>query len=238
VADLSTCEGHHYGFELKNIFGIELKEGRPAEVGSYQRGAPASCTDYLPELFELDASLHYHYYLDGYWQNELYLARVKEELFASLVFPELDETESLNRRLMHVIKETNSVSIHLREGDYRLAGFPLSSEKYYQAAMAYVAEKTGETPQFFIFSDNIAYAQDVIGKKTNALFISHNQGKKSFRDMQLMSLCKHNIIDNSTFSFWGAYLNKNPAKLVTAPKTLLGTQQQHLICEGWVLFDN
>jgi hypothetical protein len=232
VADLSYARYQHQGFELSEVFGIELKEWQPVDRESYLEGTPVSATDYLAELFALDTSNHY--YLQGDWQNERYLARVKEEIFSAFVFRA--ETVARNRELMKEIAATNSISIHLREGDYLKAGFPLCGKEYYQKAMAYIEARV-EHPRYYVFSDNIAYAKGVIEEKENVRFIDHNQGKASFRDMQLMSLCQHNIIANSSFSFWAAYLNKNSEKQVVVPNKPVGSCRTAVTCAGWVVLD-
>jgi hypothetical protein len=222
--------GKHNGFELTEVFGIELELWKPIDV---LKGTQMSCTDYLPELFALDTSNDY--YLYGYWQNEDYLRRVKEEIFASFVFP--DETEPINVELMQEIKETDSIGVHVREGDFVLARFPLCGRGYYEKAVAYM-EASVDRPRYYVFSDNGEYAKSIFGTGENVRFINHNRGPKSYRDMQLMSLCKHNITANSTFSFWSAYLNKNQGKQVTVPNKINGTGSMVITCEGWVLLDD
>jgi SAM-dependent methyltransferase len=191
-----------------------------------------SATDYYPELFELDTN--YHYYLLGGWQNESYLTKVEGELFDSFVFAK--ETEPTNLELIKEIGEANSVSIHSREGDYITAGFPVCGAEYYQRAMAYIEARI-DHPRYFVFADNVQYAKSVIGEKENIRYITHNHGEKSYRDMQLMSLCKHNIIANSSFSFWGAYLNKNKNKLVVVPNKPVGSCRIPVACKAWFLLD-
>jgi len=87
--------------------------------------------------------------------------------------------------------------------------------EYYLDAMALVNERVSD-PHYFIFSDDIEWARENI-KESRTMFIDWNTGPNSFVDMQLMSLCRHNIIANSSFSWWSAWLNRNPSKLVIAP---------------------
>jgi hypothetical protein len=82
-------------------------------------------------------------------------------------------------------------------------------------------KKTINNPSFFIFSDDIPWCRDNLGKEENCEYIMGNTGANSYRDMQLMSLCRHNIIANSSFSWWGAYLNQNPDKVVVAPSRMI-----------------
>jgi hypothetical protein len=230
AADLeSMIPGQHQGFELTDVFGIKLKLWAPMDV---LRGTQPSCTDYCPELFELDTSQNY--YLYGYWQNEHYLRRVAGEIFDSFVFP--PETEPKNMELRWEIAEANAIGVHVREGDFVIAKFPLCGREYYGKAVKYMEERV-DSPRYYVFSDNIEYAKSVFGEMENVRYVNHNKDKQSYRDMQLMSLCKHNITANSTFSFWGAYLNKNPGKHVIAPNKINGTGRMPVACEGWVLLD-
>ena len=89
--------------------------------------------------------------------------------------------------------------------------------------------------QYFIFSDDIEYAKMYFSNLKNAEYVSGNRKEDSYRDMQLMSLCKHNIIANSTFSYWGAFLNRNVEKVVIAPRIAAKAYHKPFACEGWIL---
>ena len=93
--------------------------------------------------------------------------------------------------------------------------FAICSEKYFDSAIKYINERIPK-PIFFVFSDDIEWCRTKLNI-ANAIYVDWNKDDNSFRDMQLMSMCKHNIICNSTFSWWGAYLNNNPDKIVIAP---------------------
>ena len=88
--------------------------------------------------------------------------------------------------------------------------------------------------QFFVLSNDIPWCREHL-KLKNAVYVDHNSGLSSYRDMHLMSLCKHNIIANSTFSWWGAWLNDNPHKIVLTPPRFLNTgAEEDIIPEGWI----
>lgn len=157
-------------------------------------------------------------FIVGIWQVESYFKNIKSQIEKEFVFREPTDTKNLN--LIKNIKKCESVSIHIRKGDYEtrhwknLLGF-LDNTKYYNNAMSYV-NKNIESPHFFIFSDDIKWAKNNF-QLSNCTYIDHNKGKQSYIDMYLMSCCKHNIIINSTFSWWGAWLNKNENKIVIMP---------------------
>ncbi|RYE17794.1 MAG: alpha-1,2-fucosyltransferase, partial [Sphingobacteriaceae bacterium] len=133
-------------------------------------------------------------------------------------FPNL--TSDTNIKLLTRIQNTDSVSIHIRRGDYLSSAIHLpTSLSYYEKAIAVINSKVTK-PDFFIFSDDIEWCKSQLNIQ-NATYINHNIGKQSFIDMQLMSNCKHNIIANSSFSWWGAWLNKNERKITISPEIWL-----------------
>jgi hypothetical protein len=177
-------------------------------------------------------------YLDGYWQSEKYFIDFSALIRKDFTFK--NELDSHNLELASIINKTNSVSIHIRRGDYvnnlkTNATHGLCSIDYYSTAFNYITERI-ESPYFFIFSDDIEWARKNISLNFPCQFISHNIGSKSYVDMQLMSLCKHNVIANSSFSWWGAWLNTNESKIVIAPSKwfAVDTDVSDLIPSNWV----
>lgn len=156
-------------------------------------------------------------FIHGFFQSAKYF---DEKLVRSaLTFKKAPE--GLNAQTAQKIAASNSVSIHIRRGDYvqkaRYAKLYNHLDiEYYGTAKKIIKNKV-ENPQYFVFSDDIAWVKENM-KPENAHYIEHNSGDNSWEDMRLMSLCKHNIIANSSFSWWGAYLNRNPQKIVVAPK--------------------
>lgn len=140
---------------------------------------------------------------------------MREELLEKFTFPALTGE---NLKISNKIHAVNSVSIHVRLGDYLGTNFiNLSESNYYQLALKRIQEKVNN-PHFFIFSDELNKCQQLFKSLPNCDFIGWNAGQDSFRDMQLMSLCKHNIVANSSFSFWGAYLNNYQHRIIVCPK--------------------
>jgi hypothetical protein len=154
----------------------------------------------------------------GYWQEYRYPDAVKDALLRDFQFaPVADEK---NKELLALIDAANAVSIHVRRGDYakprvRVAYGDICTPDYYREAVAYIRQQT-ENPQFFIFSDDPAWAS-VHLPIPGAVYVTGNTGLHGFRDLQLMSRCKHHIIANSTFSWWGAWLNQHAGKIVVCP---------------------
>ena len=171
-------------------------------------------------------------YLDGYWQNELYFSAIRE-----LLLVELSPNCSLNNSscaYLESIKENNSVSLHVRRGDYlNLKNINVLDVGYYKKAVEYV-RKIVENPTFFIFSDDLEWCKSSLGFLDDCIYVDYTQTE--IDDLKLMSFCRHNIIANSSFSWWGAWLNKNPNKTVIAPKGWLLNDpgSSNVILSDWV----
>ncbi len=179
--------------------------------------------------------------LSGYWQNQRYFIEEKNEIAEIFQFVPFDESENgaKNRLAAEKIKETNSVSIHVRRGDYVSNPWydGVVTIEYYQKAVDFIKNNV-QNPQFFVFSDDLDWCKAELKLPENAVFVDWNSGKNSFRDMQLMSLCRHNIITNSSFSWWGAWLNRNPEKIVIRPKKWIaesaGLDFEEICPEEWM----
>jgi len=160
----------------------------------------------------------------GYWQNEGYFKNNTEVLKAYFRFKPISQNDIINKKILQQIILTNSVSIHIRRGDYLQSTVHITlSLVYYQDAMRKIKTKIKD-PRFFVFSDDMEWAkQNIISD--DVCFIEGNQKDKSHIDMLLMSMCKHNIIANSTFSWWAGWLNNNPQKVIIMPETWFNTAQ-------------
>ena len=153
---------------------------------------------------------------EGYWQSYKYYNGLEEKIRRCFTFKtELlsDRTRELARR----INDINSISVHVRRGDYLNQNgmnfvMPIA---YYKNAIHYINSHV-DNPQYVIFSDDIEWTIKELALN-DAIFVDWNKGKDSWQDMYLTSQCKHNIIANSSFSWWGAWLNKNTDKIVYAP---------------------
>jgi len=170
--------------------------------------------------------------LSGYFQSEKYFSHIETELREILTFKQtiLDQAQKLFPKV-----QGSTIAIHIRRGDYvQLASHhpPCEPEYYLQAANVFV----DSDPHFIIFSDDIAYCKDLFAESGNILYIDNND---PYVDLCLMSMCDHNIIANSSFSWWGAWLNKNKNKTVVAPKQWFGPAYSHynindLFCKNWI----
>ena len=175
-------------------------------------------------------------YLEGFWQNEKYFKDIE-----SIIRKEIVLKESLPFKanlLIELINNVNSVSIHIRRGDYILPKYqkifyPITIE-YYQKAIFLINKKVPNT-HFFIFSDDIEWSKTLFFPK-NITYVDSSYGLKDFQELMVMSLCKHNITTNSTFSWWAAWLNSNQNKIVITPKKWSIYQSVHkdLIPETWI----
>lgn len=190
---------------------------------------------YHPEIFERK-----DLYISGYFACEKYYADILETLRKEIRFPESPNLE--NRRLAREMNERESVSVHIRRGDYlneqNAAMFGnICTEAYYKSALDYMRTRC-RSVHFYLFSDDADYlrAHYQGGEYT---VVDCNHGKDSFYDMWLMSQCKHNICANSTFSFWGARLNAHEEKIMIRPTIHKNSQkfvkeEMQELWKGWI----
>lgn len=175
-------------------------------------------------------------YLHGYWQSERYFAAYADTLRRDLRI--VTPASAQNAEMARQIADSLSVSLHVRRGDYLQSGaYASCSGDYYRAALHLVAEAAGITPRIFVFSDDPAWAQDNLDLPFAKVVVDFNGRDTDYEDLRLMSLCRHNIIANSSFSWWGAWLNTHPGKVVVAPKRWFAArhlQNPDLLPEGWL----
>lgn len=159
-----------------------------------------------------------HVFLTGYWQTERYFSKIRSTLVED--FQLKNSPDANNEEFLRRIVSVPSVSLHIRRGDYvsnpnaaAVHGvIPLS---YYHEAMRDIETREPEV-HYFVFSDDPEWASKNLQSKRPMEFVSHNESK-GFEDLRLMSACRHQIIANSTFSWWGAWLNCYPHKRIYAP---------------------
>ena len=155
-------------------------------------------------------------YLDGYWGSEKYFKDIEDIIRKE--FTVKNEPDEENQYMINKILNSNSVCLHVRArrpGSFQ--NFAILPNEYYDKAVNIVTEKVNN-PHFFIFSDDPEQARKTMNLSFPTTFVNINGIGKDYEDLRLMSLCKHYIIVNSTFSWWGAWLNTNPDKIVIAPK--------------------
>lgn len=159
-------------------------------------------------------------YMDGYWQSEKYFKDIKDIIRNE--FTVKYELNEKNKEPADYICNCESVSLHVRRGDYVTnpktnAVHGTCDLDYYHKCIALLMNKVKQ-PHFFIFSDDPEWVIANLHIDYPTTFITHNEPEKDYEDIRLMSMCKHNIIANSSFSWWGAWLNANPDKIVIAPQ--------------------
>jgi hypothetical protein len=175
-------------------------------------------------------------YIEGYFQTEKYFNDIRDDVIYSFTFKNKASVKSA--KIIDQIKNSDSVSLHVRRGDYvsnksanKFHG--LMGEAYYKKAIALINKKI-KNPKYFIFSDEIEWVKNSFDLPKNSVYITHN--KSGIEDMRIMIECKHNIIANSSFSWWGAWLGLQKDKVVIAPKLWFldsNTNTSDVIPERW-----
>ena len=159
-------------------------------------------------------------YLSGFWQSEAYFVDIREQLLQELTPIEHPGPKDL--AVMDRMQLGESVCVHVRRGDYvslasATAYHGLCSLDYYLKAIEYVAERV-PSPTLFVFSDDPEWTKAHLKSPFPTHYVDHNPSEKAFQDLRLMSLCRHHIIANSSFSWWGAWLSAHLDGLVIAPE--------------------
>jgi len=259
LLDLSDFSKYrlHQGFELSQVFDVTVEKAEASTVremlgwrANHMAKKMLRCPqfgwlrgkkfvvephfNYWPDFFNLTADC----YLSGYWQSERYFKSFESAIRRDFTFRQL--LTGQNSELALKIANTQSVSLHLRRGDYVsdsktgkiMDACPL---EYYHEAIGYIAERV-EHPVFYVFSDDMAWVRQNLSVTFPCIYVDHNRLTESYIDMQLMSLCRHHVIANSSFSWWGAWLNSNQEKLVVAPRRWFrnGIDDRDLIPSEWV----
>lgn len=245
VLFVSEANAHHNGYELENVFPAVKPYHGLSRIGtsyyhflgkvrkikifsrkktphrllflSFERVSPENNFVYLPEVFSKPKK---NQYFSGAFQSYRFFEDCRDRLLKEFAFDESKLSEE-SKQMADRIMCCNSVSIHVRRGDYMSPLWyeylgSICNVDYYQRALTEMENNVKE-PCFFVFSDDIDYVRDNLNIP-NAIYVNFNHSDNSWQDMYLMSLCKHNIIANSSFSWWGAWLNKNEEKIVIAPK--------------------
>lgn len=157
-------------------------------------------------------------YLDGYWQSPRYFDQIKNILLEDFTLRKL--LSASGEILKKEILNTNAISLHVRRGDYvanpkvkRENG--ICSPEYYKSAVALIKKEVA-SPHFFIFSDDITWVKENLSITDPVRYVE-DTNLTAPEELYLMSICQHNIIANSSFSWWGAWLNQNSNKIVVAP---------------------
>ena len=220
--DLYEVSRMHNGYLLGHVFGVpESEVTKSSKLSVFitriiHRYHPAHLVySDTPMMFSEKAFRTNRIFIDGCFINPLYFESIRELISKAFVFREID---SYNMCLGERMLSDNSVSIHIRRGDYlNNPVYGVCNEDYYEKAIRHI-EKQVSNPSFFVFSDDLEWSDKLMRYLgVNYKLITINTGVDSYKDMYLMTRCRHNIIANSTFSWWGAWLNNNPGKIVIAP---------------------
>ncbi len=236
--DISDFEvhHHHYGFELEKVFSAQMDLANKMQVQKVAVNNNTVLYRFCRKLLKLEVKkrceciAHEHciviepseitqdMYFNGYWQNTVYLKEMRDALRKDFSFKK--PLSKKNELLAAQIDATESAFIHVRRGDYLNSAnlCDVCTLQYYQNAVQLLQDKVHAELSFFVFSDDINWVKKELPLSGQVTYVDWNIGEESYRDMQLMSLCKHSIICNSTFSWWGAYLKKDTTGFTIMPK--------------------
>ena len=247
----------HTGLELQRVFNLDLPQAqfidllkvtRPVYSFKFSRvirkllpPRETECIEAKDYTYNQKVFTAGDRYYDGYWQNFLYFERYGELIRKSFCFQ-----MPLNEKSIAMLDELekvqqDSVSIHVRRGDYLKAKnyLGLCGLEYYKNAIRYI-NAHARNPIYYLFSDDMDWCEENIAPllgKNRLTYVDWNRGKDSPLDMLLMSNCKHNIIANSSFSWWAAYLNRNSKAIVCAPHKWTNTKVNcQFQLPDWILF--
>lgn len=177
-------------------------------------------------------------YLDGFWQSWKYFDDVADIIRKDFTLK--NPLSDRAKKIVDVMQQVNAVSVHVRRGDYVAnptthAYHGTCSPEYYQQAIAHMRAHSAH-PVFFVFSDDIAWVKEHIPFGNDKVFYVSDYKLLDYEELMLMASCKHHIIANSSFSWWGAWLNRNEEKMVIAPKKWFakGNDPKDLIPPSWI----
>ncbi len=235
-------------FEL-NQFNITASIAKEKEIG----GARAKGFQTLARLIRTKVFRHFDdplpsraksresLYLEGFWQNEKYFQNIGDIIKKEFTLRSPFTSGAEN--MLKEIQTKDAVSLHIRRGDYvsdtkTKQHHGTCSPDYYKKAIKLIKEKL-PNPHFFIFSDDKKSAENMLGLNSDITYVSGEAKIGDAEEIILMSLCKHNIIANSSFSFWGAWLNQNLHKIVIAPTQWTSSKKaDNVIPRNWIQIQN
>ena len=246
----------HNGYELENIFNIKstnnftiffilkilytLKHRFKINIDFLRKIGFNLIEDTIPSIYNqnfINSNYTYNLYL-GYWQSEKYFINIQNQIKQTFSFNKNKLSPNTLKCLNDILSTKNSVSIHVRRGDFLSPKFiklhgNICTLEYYEKAID-IINKKNPNPHFYIFSDDSEWVKKNL-RIQNCTYITFNKNQDSWQDMFLMSQCKHNILANSSFSWWGAWLNSYENKIVIAPKQFLNIgDSKDLIPDSWI----
>jgi len=208
IKELTEIKRTKFQLQLHNLFHKHPKRPRTFIRGNYSY--------FNPDILKLPDNI----YLEGYWCSEKYFAGIADIIRREFTIK--TPQTGKDKKLSEMLTTSESVSIHIRRGDYvsdKVANqtHGTCGLDYYYCCIEHLVDLV-KTPRFFVFSDNIEWCRNNLQLSYPVVFVDHNGLETAYEDLRLMSQCKHNIIANSTFSWWAAWLNPNDDKLVFASK--------------------
>lgn len=199
--------GHNFFLRVYTHYFSKMKtEIREVESGPY-----------MEEAFQKEGDFYYN----GYWADHRYFDAVRPQLLKEFSLKE--SMDKKNQDFLAELSDKVSCSLHVRRGDY-LKGPDyrgICDLDYYQRAISIVKKEIDKPISFLVFSNDIKWCKENLAESfggNEVVYVDWNRGLDSYKDMYLMSQCQANIIANSSFSWWAAYLNENPDKIVVSPK--------------------
>jgi len=234
TSDFTSSKTRNYALDCFNIqttlsTPFDLKRVAKGNVSRLEKIKRLIDHNWQQNCISYNKEKHFHFdpdilslsndsYLDGYWQSEKYFLDIGDIIRKEFTISNTPSTA--NQTIAANIQHHHSVAIHIRRGDYITDS--VSSQlhdtyniEYYKKAIEIILEKVSEA-HFYVFSDDPDWVKNNFILDNPTTYVSHNNDS-CHEDMKLISLCKHQIIANSSFSWWGAWLNKNPDKIVIAP---------------------
>ena len=178
-------------------------------------------------------------YLVGWWQNERYFWDIRGILLEEF---QPKKISAYTKGTLKQIVGCNAVALHIRRGDYITNKYAkkehgLAPIKYYKSAISYLGKKT-KNPRYFVFSDDLDWCKKNLSLPETSIFVDSTKANYPCEDIWLMQHCQHNIVANSSFSWWGAWLNENPKKIVIAPKAWFqnkqSNQETEIVPKSWI----
>ncbi|MEQ8308778.1 MAG: alpha-1,2-fucosyltransferase [Hoeflea sp.] len=244
-----------FGFGLHH-FAIAARQGRAAEMPPDRRRQPVrylfwrklklrprlareNGLSFNPAFEQLGDGV----YLKGYWQSERYFKPVEAAIRAD--FQIVTPPSAENAAILAELAETPAISLHIRRGDYvkdsrTNATHGTCSLDYYGRGVDLIAARMTEKPVIYTFSDDPAWVRDNLILPFEMRVMDHNDSDRNYEDLRLMSACRHHIIANSSFSWWGAWLNPSEDKIVISPDSWFADPKlvnEDIWPEGWIRMD-
>jgi hypothetical protein len=224
--DTSNNKWIPYKLDLFDCFDITCKLLNDEECAKIDKIYKEPHFQFDSKIFNISDNTN----IDGYFQSDKYFSDIRLEILKEFKFK--TEIENNVDNILRNIIDKEIVSIHIRRGDYiNNPTLELLTIEYFIESVSYFNDKDYN---FLIFSDDIDWCKDTFSGEQNIYFSEKNS---QFVDLCLMSRCQHNIISNSTFSWWGAWLNTNPTKKIIAPSKWFknpNTNTKDLIPENWI----